>query len=120
VGELHVLKRQEQRAGEAGQRREQDAGQDAVGEHVAGALDRVVAAGNHVAEPHRVRAVDVVGLTGDGVETHRRAAGVLVRPVLDAVLLDDVRGLLAQPAGHTVGPDARRFDDVVIGAEQPQ
>ena len=92
---------EEQRAGEPGQRREQDAGEDPVGEHVLGPLLRVVAAGPHLGEADRVGVVLVAGLADDGVEAHRLAA---LRPRRPSTRGRRLRPRGAQPGGTSPAP----------------
>jgi hypothetical protein len=116
--QVHVVELEEQGAGEPGQRREQDAGQDAVGEHVARPLRRVVGAEHHVAEAHGIRSDVPELLAGDGIQAHRHAPLVLVLPELHAVFFDDVRRVVPHARGHPARPHVGGLDDVVVDAEQ--
>ena len=118
VGQRLVLEREEEGPGEAWQGREQHRGEDAVGQHVLGPLDGVVAGRAHLREADRVRVELVAWPSDHGVEAHRLAADVLVEPVLTAALLDHARRGGTELGRHPGLPHLGVLDDVVVGAEQ--
>src|SRR5438270_449382 len=90
---------------------------DAVGAEVVGAGRRVVTPGNEVGEAHRVGAPVLWILAGDGVESHRRRALILIHPELAPVGIDDVGAGPLKLLWKSFGPYVGRLDDVVVDAE---
>ncbi len=122
--EVAVPALEEAGAGEAGEGGEAQLGPDAVEVHVLATGRRVVAAGDHLAEPDR-SALALGILPGHGVVLHRGVGPALhhpdlvTGPGLARPRLHDAGAGLPVPGRQAVLPHARVLQEVVVDRDQP-
>ena len=103
----------------AGERREEQRGQDEALVHVGDPGRGLVAALAHVVVGDRLGRELLAGLAGDGVEAGGDDLAVLVDPELGVAVADDVRGAIAHRLGHPLLPQAGGLDEVVVDRDEP-
>ncbi|WP_234312027.1 hypothetical protein [Streptomyces griseus] len=107
------------RRAEAREGREVQLREDATGVHVGDPLVDVVAAGPDLLQALRLHAVLLLGPARDRVECGVADPGVPELPDVAAILaVDQTRSVLLVTGGQVVREQVRRFDDVVVDADE--